>query len=213
MCKSGKLKSKEGRLNISSIAQDVAEIFITMAPNDGWSSSRARRELVKLVSSGEIHEDLSPEEACCICQLEAPDAFRHHPFENRFPERLEAILQEVERDQERAEAEKQAMLKDRQIFPKKPTNHRGEPRWEGSEAERLLKLDIDANMHQLMKPKELRTTRPEYEEFLLTTFRKHIHQETRSRKFIEYCKAMSQKKYDKSEKKAKTAQKAPGGTR
>lgn len=45
-----------------------------------------------------------------------------------------------------------------------------------------LRIDMDAGKHLLMTPKELHKTRPEYQEFALEKFRKHIHQETYTRK-------------------------------
>ena len=41
---------------------------------------------------------------------------------------------------------------------------------------------MDQGLHLMMKPKELHQTRPEYKEFELEKFRKHIHQEVYTRK-------------------------------
>ena len=57
----------------------------------------------------------------------------------------------------------------------------GKARWSGSAAERLLKLDIDANKHLELKPKLLHASRVEYQHFELKEFRKHVYQETSSR--------------------------------
>jgi hypothetical protein len=53
--------------------------------------------------------------------------------------------------------------------------------WHKSEANELLKKDIDADKHLLMKPALLHRTRKEYEEFTLEVFRKRIYQEVDSR--------------------------------
>jgi hypothetical protein len=45
-----------------------------------------------------------------------------------------------------------------------------------------LRIDMDAGKHLTMTPKQLRNTRPEYQEFELDKFRKHIHQEVYTRK-------------------------------
>lgn len=174
-------------------------------PSDGWASSRARRELVKLVASGEIHEDLEPHEAYFICQHRFPDKFQYHGFESRFPERLEAVFAEVERDKGVADIQKQALMKDREMFPKKTTNHRGEPRWEGGKAEELLLKDMEDGKHLQMKPSELRATRQEYQEYPKQVFRKHIHQAKSARKFNQFCADMSKKKYAASDEKARIA--------
>jgi hypothetical protein len=58
---------------------------------------------------------------------------------------------------------------------------KGYPRWDGSDAERLLKEDADEGLTNSIKPSDLHETRPEYQAFPLKTFRDHIHQENRSR--------------------------------
>ena len=45
-----------------------------------------------------------------------------------------------------------------------------------------LRVDMDNGLHLTTKPRELHKTRPEYQEFELDTFRKHIHQEVYTRK-------------------------------
>jgi hypothetical protein len=80
-------------------------------------------------------------------------------------------------------------LLDRRIHPKNALNHRGEPRWEGSEAVRLLRLDMDEGKHHTMRPRDLYQTRPQYyENYPLTVFRGHIDQEERRRKYFVFLK-------------------------
>jgi len=49
--------------------------------------------------------------------------------------------------------------------------------WEGSEAERRLKRDIDAGIHAQMKPQDFYNTGNAYKKFSIVVFRKHIEQE------------------------------------
>ena len=60
------------------------------------------------------------------------------------------------------------------------------PRWDGSESQRLLKLDVNDGMHKRMVPCKLRDTRDEYRFFPLDVLGKHIHQEVRSRRKTAY---------------------------
>ena len=60
------------------------------------------------------------------------------------------------------------------------------PRWDGSESQRLLKLDVNDGMHKRMVPCKLRDTRNEYRFFPLDVLGKHIHQEVRSRRETAY---------------------------
>jgi hypothetical protein len=60
---------------------------------------------------------------------------------------------------------------------------------EGSEAVRLLRLDMDEGKHHTMRPRDLYQTRPQYyENYPLTVFRGHIDQEERRRKYIVFLK-------------------------
>ena len=53
--------------------------------------------------------------------------------------------------------------------------------WHRTECPALLKADIDAGKYPAMTPKELYTTRNEYQAFTLAEFRMHIHQERADR--------------------------------
>jgi hypothetical protein len=77
--------------------------------------------------------------------------------------------------------------------------------WDMSEAQRFLKLDVDDGKHCTMLPKELRMTREEYKAFPLDVFRKHIHQEVRSRKETAYWQVRTRKSQEAGEK-SKTIQ-------
>eukprot|EP00957_Ditylum_brightwellii_P122066 9308971-Ditylum_brightwellii.AAC.1 len=58
--------------------------------------------------------------------------------------------------------------------------------WNGSEAQKLLKENIQQNLHKSMKPRSLWLSRPEYMKFDSKTFRKHIYQEMWSIKEMPY---------------------------
>ena len=59
--------------------------------------------------------------------------------------------------------------------------------WEGSEAERFLRQDMDENKHKTIKPKALWKSQKVYcENYPLDVFRRHIDQEERRRKYIFY---------------------------
>jgi hypothetical protein len=101
-----------------------------------------------------------------------------------FTRRL-ASLRVVARGQnDRRSSDAAASMYDRQLQPSATHNSNGVPRWEGSEAERWLKDDITNALHTQMAPKTLYNTRAEYQLFTLETFRGHIYQEIKRRKFI-----------------------------
>ena len=83
--------------------------------------------------------------------------------------------------------EELALLRaDRLVHPAPPTNHRGEPRWEGSAAQTLLKDDVKKLKHEGMKPLAYYKSRPEYEAwgFSAATIAGHVKQEVRLLKFL-----------------------------
>lgn len=95
---------------------------------------------------------------------------------------------------------------DYKIYPTQSYNAQGKPRWEGSDAEYFLKRDLKKylkNKSKGMKPRDLYKKRPEYHKvFGLKTFRNHIYQEIKTRKFKNYVKAKKEAKKKKMMKKA-----------
>jgi len=185
-----------------------------MSEKDGWLGSEARFELSRLVASGRIDEDTSPEDAFEMCKSCFPVPFKHYRLEPKFwPKRLTSVITEVQDLKERAALEKKALIHDRRLKPKQSTTLRGYPRWEGSPAEALLRADIDAGEHKKIvvvngKPKKmtpamLMATRPEYKVHG-KTFSGHIGQDIRRRKYKQLCIHESKKKFAECEKKAKS---------
>jgi len=112
----------------------------------------------------------------------------------RFRDRLRDLRRAVSLKNNRSASDSAALAHDRLIHPVAAHNHRGEPRWEGSEAQRLLKVDMDNDMHKLMVPEALHHTRQVYMDYPLVVFRKHIEQEERARKLRAQCKVLRDKR-------------------
>jgi hypothetical protein len=59
--------------------------------------------------------------------------------------------------------------------------HKGHPEWQGSEAQKLLKLDMEAGKHARMSKTDLHESNIEcYEKFPLDAFRDKVCQELRT---------------------------------
>jgi len=69
----------------------------------------------------------------------------------------------------------------------------GYPRWDGSDAQRLLKLDMNYGKHNHMQPSVLHKSQQENQKFPLKVFRDHIHQEIWSRNQKSYWLNREQK--------------------
>jgi hypothetical protein len=68
-------------------------------------------------------------------------------------------------------------------------SHQGYPEWQGSDAQSLLRDDIEANKHNGMSKIDLWESRAEYfEDFPLSVFRDKIKQEIRTAKYLHTCR-------------------------
>ena len=160
---------------------------------ESWADSEGKKLLLQDLRSGVIPLDPNAMKPATAFRLR-PDAFSVPNYAEGmrlFAGRLRAAREQIKEKRERSSLEAAALEEDRKVHPKPTTNHRGEPRWEGSAAERLLKDDIAAGKHKTMTPMQLFHSRPEYQSgvFTLRVFRDHIYQEERLLKFIAQCRA------------------------
>jgi hypothetical protein len=142
-----------------------------------WEKSRAKALLRQAIVDGKVTRAMKRRQV-----YEMEPEYQEYEFKN-FSRNCGTLLNEYEKNYTRANADAAALVHDRTIHPVGPETAKGcgYPRWQGSDAQRLLKEDIDAGRHKDREPQELRQTRMEYQAFPLTVFRDHIHQETRSR--------------------------------
>lgn len=163
-----------------------------------WNLSLARDLLILDVKEGRITGSTTLKDA-----HNARPEYMHYQ-EAAFKGYLETIIGQMGNKESRAERDDSAVKQFRQLHPKPATNHRGEPRWEGSAAEAKLKAVVDKGEHKQkdVKPRHLRDTDEDFQAFQPKTFRNHIYQEVKSRKFQNYVK-------DKAEQKRKNT---TGGT-
>ena len=68
-----------------------------------------------------------------------------------FPGHLRDARKQIICKNSRSALDSAALAHDCEIYPKAAYNHRGEPRWEWSEAEWLLRQDMDEGKHKTMK--------------------------------------------------------------
>jgi hypothetical protein len=68
-------------------------------------------------------------------------------------------------------------------------SHHGYPEWQGSEPQRLLKIDLKAKKQDAMAKMDLWDSKPEfYENFPLNVFRDKINQEIQTAKYLHTCR-------------------------
>ena len=122
------------------------------------------------------------------------DIFEGMECDGTFVRRLCNLRMAVKEGKKRADGDAALFDIAKANHPVPKFNHRGEPQWNGSDAQTLLKQDMDDGKHHDMKPKDLWESRPEHMMFQLATFRDHIHQETKSRKCLHTLKFRAEEK-------------------
>lgn len=107
---------------------------------------------------------------------EDDERFADFPFrEDRYKTRINNIWSKIETVIKWAHYDSMVLQNDNLIHPKTTTHKLGKPQWNGSEAERLLPIDVEAGLHLQMKPAALQMSRTEYQVFVVDVFRKHSH--------------------------------------
>ena len=83
-----------------------------------------------------------------------------------------------------ARDEKIAFIRDCKLHPRKETNSRGEAKFDGSLAQKLLCEDVKNKLHEQMTPSQLQASRPEYKPYKSSIFKQRIYQEEKYQKFV-----------------------------
>jgi hypothetical protein len=100
-----------------------------------------------------------------------------------FKGRLASARKKVSGQRSRADTELALLQQDRVAHPRPATNHRGEPQWEGSTTQKLLKEDIKNKVHETLTHTQFYLSRPEYQLLPKRILVGHIEQEIRLIKF------------------------------
>lgn len=157
----------------------------------GWRNSTAKRQLECDLIRGTIPLDANVMGAREVHSKRA--VFQTFPYE-QFRDRLNDLRKAIKKKMDSANADAVALQRDRQLFPTLTHDENGRRRWEGSDAERLLKVDMKNDLHNMMRPKALYELRWEYSQFDLQTFRGHIHQAKKTKVFRSYVEGLQKKK-------------------
>jgi hypothetical protein len=143
---------------------------------EDWKVSHAKQLLIQDILSGEVTETMDAKDVYVM-----RDEYKFYKPAN-FKTNLKSLRAALKEQERRAVEDSAALIHDRAIRPRAATTAAGYPFWDGSEAQKFLKEDIDAGIHEGMKPAVFHLTRAEYKVFPIKTFREHIYQEVSSRK-------------------------------
>jgi len=149
-----------------------------MPADPNWK--KARDLLVQDIAGGFIPDDMNPSDVqqlrveYCVCIVE------------NFKKNLQSLRKRMKKKSDTAITDGLFLNADRETFPETGPSLFPYPRWPGSAAERLLKQDISDGHVENQKPQTVWLSRPEYQVFPLSIFRKHIYQEGYKRQAKSY---------------------------
>lgn len=93
------------------------------------------------------------------------------------------------------------MIHDRKIFPEHTEDFGGEPIWQGSRAQELLRRDPKDEKKMKLRPKMLQLEEDEHLEFSLANFRNQIYSERKAMQRIVHMKKQRAAKEKKEKEK------------
>jgi hypothetical protein len=140
-----------------------------------WKDSQAKKLLRQDILDGKVVDSMTPMQIFQMRPEYAPYGLK------KFRSNWYSLRDSIKDNQAKASSDSDALAHDLRIRPPVAYTSKGYPRWDGSDAQRLLKQDVNTGLTNSIKPRVLRETRMEYQAFPLKVFREHIHQEHRSR--------------------------------
>ena len=115
-------------------------------PTTKWQNSEAKKLLTRDIVQEKVTDRMGPADVYAM-----HEEYKQYNYEN-FRTNPRNLRQSLHRLQGHADADSAALAHNLQVRPLAANNPRGYPRWDGSEAERLLKIDINGCMRSNMKP-------------------------------------------------------------
>ena len=143
-----------------------------------WAESNERKLLFDDITSGFIPAGMKPKAAQQLRD-------KYKAMRNKlFASCLCSLQEQINKSNRVLSDNYSAYNNSCALYPKQQVELTGLPQWEGLDAERFLRVDLDKYKAQKMKPKQLYESCNEYKVFTLERFCKHIYQEDKHRKFI-----------------------------
>jgi hypothetical protein len=177
-------------------------------PDPDWQDHPAREVLRLAFWSGEIPLDWKNRPDTIYNKFKDREEFKGMPYDKVFQSRLRNLRNMVKDKINRKAVDQQAFDVFRKNFPVKEFNSVGIRRWNGTDAEAYFKEDMLEGLNVGVPPREFWASRPEYQQFPLDTFRKHIGQERKLYKLQNFLEEKDIKAKEKAEKRKKKKEKA-----
>jgi hypothetical protein len=142
---------------------------------DDWAKSKTKAILESMIIKGEIPDDDWPPARV----YELKDEFKNTHYKRQFVSGLRRLRNEIKVRKVRVNFDRQAIDHDRRLYPAATITQQGFLRWPGSEAQRLMKQDVDNEVNWNMTPKQLYDSRPEFGNHRKRGITTHVRAATR----------------------------------
>jgi len=155
-------------------------------PKIKWQKSRAKALLRRDILEGRVPLEGGRQTTMKLRQVyELRPEFAEYMY-SKFSSRLSSLRTTISECNDRAARDQEAFDNFVANHPETSLfSHHGYIQWQGSEAQKLLKEDLENNLHETMEKKDLFRSRPEYyENFPLNVFRDKVYQEIRTAKYL-----------------------------
>ena len=157
----------------------------------GWQYSDAKAALKAAIMEGEVPLEASADEDENDLRVYfegIPHVLNYGGFD-KFRKRLNDLRDQIRNDRTRAEEDEEAFFIFCKNHPKATVAAKGTyPEWEGSEAQKLLLIDLDNGLHKEKTKEALWKSKAVYQQFPLKVFREHIYQVFRTNKYLNHIK-------------------------
>ena len=168
-----------------------------------WGKSAAKYFLKRCFRDKLIPTDYTNAEQVWKDHCAGNPAFARMQYDSAFVRRLGVVRDDYLKKVERCEQDLVAYQLAKKNHPTPDKNSRGEPQWNGSMAQQLLKELVASGKHVGLKPSTLWESNEHYMLYSLQTFRDHIYQEERLLKFGAYLRLLKKRKIDELQYKFK----------
>lgn len=181
-----------GRGRGTGTRRNSAIVEVEEEPKIKWKKSKAKELLLKDILEGRVPKEAKDSSGKSTMKLEdiylSRPEFSEYKY-SMFSSRLSSLRKTVKETEHRAVLDQAAF--DNYIKNHEPAlfTRYGYAQWQGSEAQKMLQLDIKNKVHESMSKKELHESREVYfENYPLNVFRDYFWQEIRTAKYLHTIK-------------------------
>lgn len=176
-----------------------------------WDENHpARILLYEELLAGKIDPKMKPKEVYVkYCHTKAFNTWGMQ-YNDNFGTRLNGLRDIVLEIEKRRDDDAEAFKIYRQLHPRPATDRKGQPFWDGSQAQEMLNIDMNNNKHKTEKPEKLWASKALYQQWSLEVFRGHIHQENDTRKYLHTLHLKAEELAEKKKKSRAALEKSVG---